>query len=146
MKSIIENRKIFQSISHSFKFWSFFQNYILMIHTNNCYWSIITTTLIARLICKTIQSIFLFKTLKTLSKRLAIVRKIVDHYQKFLKSRINCQNRNRKSKSKSKIDNRRKFQSVSHSTSFVRRLATQRLHQNEFLGSWSTIIFMRNKG
>ena len=60
--------------------------------------------MIARLICKTIQSIFLFKTLKTLRERLAIVRKIVNHYRKFLKSRIKSQNRNRKFKSKPKIE------------------------------------------
>ena len=77
-----------------------------------------TTTLIARLIFKTIQSRFLLKTLKTLRERLAIVRKIVDHYQKFLKLnqkskskskiqvKIENRTRNRKSKSKSKIENR----------------------------------------
>ena len=52
-----------------------------------------------------------------IEKRLTIVRKIVDHYQKFLKSRINSQNRKRKSKSKSKIDNRKKI-SVSQSFDF----------------------------
>ena len=75
-----------------------------MIRTNNFYWSIITTTLIARLIFKTTQSLFLLKTLKTLRERLAIVRKIVDHYRKFLKLRIKSQNRNQKYKSKSKIE------------------------------------------
>ena len=57
MKSKPENRKNI-SVSQSFKFWSFFQNYIFIIRINNCYWAIITTTLIVRLICKTIESIF----------------------------------------------------------------------------------------
>ena len=143
-KSRSKIEKIFQSVIQILIF--FFQNYIAIICTNNCYWSIITTTLIERLICKTIQSIFLFTTLKTLRKILSIARKLYITTGSFLNReskvkieienpsqnrksnstsdiKVEIENRNRKSTTIEKIENRKSkknFQSVSHSTSFAR--------------------------